>query len=1428
MTELGDDVTPQVIDFQASAYSAVDDLVVTGHSEDGNPRRVSVGVRRDPSFVPSDRASVELLGSYLRVVHDHPSAVAEGRWRLALVVASPNAHVRQLRELAALARDTDSESRFRAEATRAGRTNREVRERLRQFDTVVALAAARSGVDTGRVPASELTWLVLGALRLREVRLEGVDETDRSIAVGRLRGVVGAGTTEAADRLFSRLCELVGRYAPVAASKSINSLRRDLIGHSLTGQSSQASDAENVDGSTTKGPVVRSAYLSQVRRIAPEALLSRENELADLARFATEPDSEPYLWLRAQAWAGKSALLSSFVLAPPPGVRVVSFFVTARWAGQADRTAFIEVALEQVLEILGEPMPMLLTDATREAHLLAAFERAADLCRRKGERLLLVVDGLDEDSGVTTAVDTHSIAAVLPINPPTGMRVVVAGRPNPPIPSDVPDSHPLRWPGIVRPLLVSPHAEVVRQDAERELKRLLRGSVIERDLLGLLVAAGGGLSQADLAQLTGVSAWEIEDHLRSVSARTFTSRSGRFEPRVTVYVLGHEEIHQQAMRFLGEDRLFEYRERIHEWADLYRSAKWPSGTPEYLLRGYFKLLHSTRDTRRMLNIVTDPDRHFRMLDTIGGDSVAISEISATQETISSAPAPDLVALSRLAVHRIKLIERNDNLPTHLPVVWAQLDRHSRAEALARSITTPARQVRALASVARHVASVGDLQRARMIAEEAERSILAFAATDAEAHSYALVARTYASAGDMGRAQLIASHAAAVARSMPDRPQAAHVLCSVARATAAAGDVEQALATARGIKRWSERAQALCNIAVEVAESGDWKRAHSIARSIRPRAERAQALAVVARAAKAAGACRRAEGIVAQAEALALSIRNPGRRAWILAVVARELVDIEGEERAREVLREAERTAALAEVRPAERRDALTSIAGVLARAGATDRAEGLARRFSSLRRRARALAVVASSLAANGEFQRAEAIASEAENMARALDGGESIARNQAVLAQVIASTGDITQALEIARAITDVPRRERALTMVAEATALAGDLARAEEVVASIADMDQKSKALLILVRAGAGQDLMEEATRIACSIVDEECRDRALALLSRKEQQARGASEEEYPEVVVPRNDSQPAERTKPSRAVLTIPRSSSNHFKQAQEVISRAQDALRGGDVDQARQIVESIEVPALRVKGLMSLSIALAGTSDECSAGAFRNQALAVIDSLPNPEHQAKLINGIAQQLAVSGDVKRAERLANSIAIPPLRQKALGAVASAAAQSGGVALSERIARTISDSVVKAKALASIAQNAAGVGALDEAERIARSIANPIPRSRALGVVARAWAASGEPRHAEAVASEISDLVERSMTLTSLAADFKAESPAQLLAQALVIGHWSVSLRALMCSEPEVVSAIGTEFLRANSQEIGTVQGPWATEREDMSGA
>ena len=537
---------------------------------------------------------------------------------------------------------------------------------------------------------------------------------------------------------------------------------------------------------------VRSAYRKQIERIAPPELVGREAELRELAAYCTEPGRGPYAWWQAPAWAGKSALMSTFVLHPPAGVRVVAFFITARLGGQDTREAFTEVVLEQLTGLLGQDLPPMLTAGTRDAHLLGMLEQAAQACAAHGERLILVVDGLDEDRGITTGPDARSIAALLPHDPPAGMRVVVAGRPDPPIPDDVPGWHRLRQPGIIRPLAPSAYAQDIKTLAQQELRRLLRGAPAQQDLLGLLTAARGGLSGPDLAALTGESLWEIEAVLHGVSGRTFTRRVSTWQPRAgpEVYLLGHEELQVTARTYFGRQRLADYQDRLHAWAQEYRDLGWPGGTPEYLLSGYFQMLTAVGDTARLAACATDVARHERMLDITGGDAAALTEVTITLGLIAAQDDPDLTAALSLARHRDYLADRNANIPAQLPGVWATLGQHIRAEALAASITNPDGRAQALTAVAGALARGGQHEQAATVA----RSITN---PGWQAQALTAVAGALAEAGQHEQAAALASQAATVARSITNPAWQARAL------TAVAGVLAEPASTSRP-PRWHPR------------------------------------------------------------------------------------------------------------------------------------------------------------------------------------------------------------------------------------------------------------------------------------------------------------------------------------------------------------------------------------------------------------------------------------------------------------------------------------------------------------------------------------------------------------------------------------------------------------------------------------------------
>lgn len=855
--------------------------------------------------------------------------------------------------------------------------------------------------------------------------------------------------------------------------------RRTAEVHNIaSGHAGSVVQARDIHGSVhvhppRRKPAVRSAYLEQVARIAPDELFDRADELSELADWCTGDHDATYMWWQAPAWAGKSALMSWFVLHPPPDVRVVSFFITARLSSQNDKTAFAEVVLEQLAETLEQPLPELLTDATRDAHLLGLLAEAATFCRERDQRLVLVVDGLDEDRGVTVGADAHSIAALLPAPLAGGMRVVVTGRPDPPIPEDVADRHPLRDKNIVRLLSRSEHAEVVRVDAQRELIHLLRGTPAERDLLGLVAAAGGGLSSQDLADLTGWSMWEIEEHLRAVSGRTFTRREVGWGPSTAppVYLLAHEQLQQDAIRMLGEAQLARYRQRVHEWAGQYRELGWPIRTPEYLLRGYFRLLRETGETARLVDCALDRSRHERMLDLTGGDSAALTEIATTHDVLDGQDRPDLLSMVRLAIYRAELNDRNYFIPTGLPEAWARLGHYSRAEALAWSLPDPEQQTRALTAVARTAAAAGDTERASRILSTITtppvQGDLAATTRSVNRTEQYLPKGRYAShvlkrhlkpTVEQVRVAIAdgkLAHAEALAARIPTGVQRWRAVRELVRAVSRLGDISKAEQLARTIASPRWQAKALTDLVVLIADTGDVRRAENLAaeaeRSARighPLARQPEVVIEVVRALAVAGD-------PARAEKLARTITDTRWQGRALAELACSMPS--GAE-----------TVAATITDSFWRARATVSIFQAAAAAGDTARAARLfaaaksaAGAVAGSREQAEVWAGLAVGMAVLGEFD-------GAESLARAIDNEGW--REQALtdLVAVLARAGHLDRAAALVEAVTNDDRRAQALIAVATATARAGEISMAEAVAGRIADPRWRTRALTELAAAG------------------------------------------------------------------------------------------------------------------------------------------------------------------------------------------------------------------------------------------------------------------------------------------------------------------------------------------------------------------------
>ena len=110
------------------------------------------------------------------------------------------------------------------------------------------------------------------------------------------------------------------------------------------------------------------------------------------------------------------------------------------------------------------------------------------------------------------------------------------------------------------------------------------------------------------------------------------------------------------------------------------------------------MLADQHDTARLTATALGRTRHTRLLARTGSDAAALAEVrNAINGQLHHEPL-SLPDIAQLAACRDRLADRNSNIPPELPAVWVQLGQPKRAEALARSITDPDGQARALANV----------------------------------------------------------------------------------------------------------------------------------------------------------------------------------------------------------------------------------------------------------------------------------------------------------------------------------------------------------------------------------------------------------------------------------------------------------------------------------------------------------------------------------------------------------------------------------------------------------------------------------------------------------------------------------------------------------------------------------------------------------
>ncbi len=469
--------------------------------------------------------------------------------------------------------------------------------------------------------------------------------------------------------------------------------------------------------------------------VLPGDLEHREKELAELNAFVEAPDGAPcYLWWQAGPWAGKTALVSWFATQTLPAGVDVAHYVISRRLGTDRRDGFVQ-AIKAQLAVAAENRrhPAV---APKDPNPEPLYKAAAQGCAQRNRRLVLIVDGLDEDADVDP--DGTGIAGLLPKAPPYGMRVIVTGRPNPRVPVNLATDHPLRDPAIVRQLAASPAARVIRDMAVAELRALRDDRAIGRPLLGLLAAARGALAVEDLGEVLDIPPCDVEDKLRTGGSRSLAPTrtdllpldvrtAAEAEQGRQTLVLAHDVLLKTACRDLGKSYLAQRTDDLHRWAEGYQRQNWPDYTPNYLLTGYIRLLQDTSDVDRLAALVLDPHYQLRLAERSGAD-VALAHLRLIAPGHGDESLP-LGRAAAAAASREMLLAHVRPLPASVTRTVARLGDAQRARALAVASGTPLEKARNLGDLADPLQGVDDEQAATTAREAGKWARAALRETD---------------------------------------------------------------------------------------------------------------------------------------------------------------------------------------------------------------------------------------------------------------------------------------------------------------------------------------------------------------------------------------------------------------------------------------------------------------------------------------------------------------------------------------------------------------------------------------------------------------------------------------------------------------------------------------------------------------------------
>lgn len=357
----GSELPVRKVSFQTGPVHPVDDLLIECGDE-SHEVTVAVACRATPNFVQSHEETVKLVASLLAEVQKFDT----DSHHVAVAAAGRNNQWDQLQKVCDIARSHSDAQSFKASLDTDGRWSVAVRDRLTQFEKMVAKAVAR-GTSTDEI--QRLTWNLLRRLYVRGFAVQSPDEADRTAAATLLDRVAAHHENGVAVR--DRLEVESTRYDATGAVVDLGLLRRDLFAV--------------LDSAATRGKKARTVLTehramaaASVRTTIGDEISGGPVELAFTAQrdqltsaIREVGDNRSALVVSGESGTGKSALTLSAIAeieAADPGLFeavVLNFRALPR--SILDLNAALGVSLQAALYELSAPSRVLVIDAADAA-----------------------------------------------------------------------------------------------------------------------------------------------------------------------------------------------------------------------------------------------------------------------------------------------------------------------------------------------------------------------------------------------------------------------------------------------------------------------------------------------------------------------------------------------------------------------------------------------------------------------------------------------------------------------------------------------------------------------------------------------------------------------------------------------------------------------------------------------------------------------------------------------------------------------------------------------------------------------------------------------------------------------------------------------------------------------------------------------------